>query len=124
SGTILNIASVSAVTPRSTYGAAKAWLVMFSRWANSRYRSRGVTVTAVCPGYTHTDFHTRLGLAKGKEGISNWMWLEAPRVVEESLRDVARGKAVSVPSKRYKALYTVARLAPTGLVARVAARGR
>lgn len=124
SGTILNISSVSAVTPRSTYGAAKAWLVMFSRWANSRYRSRGVTVTAVCPGYTHTDFHARLGLAKGEEGISKWMWLEAPRVVEESLLDAARGKAVSVPSKRYKAIYTVARLAPTGLVARLAARGR
>lgn len=124
SGTILNISSVSAVTPRSTYGAAKAWLVMFSRWANSQYRSRGVTVTAVCPGYTHTDFHARLGLAKGKEGISKWMWLEAPAVVEESLRDVARGKAVSVPSRRYKAIYAVARLAPAGLVARLAARGR
>ena len=124
SGTIINVASVSAVTPRSTYGAAKAWLVMFSRWASSQYRSRGVTVTAVCPGYTHTEFHERLGLAKGEEGISKWMWLDAPRVVEESLRDVARGRAVSVPSKRYKAIYTVARLAPTGLAAKLASRGR
>ena len=124
SGTILNIASASAVMPRSTYGAVKSWQVMFSRWASSRYRSRGVTVTAVCPGYTHTDFHARLGLAKGEEGISDWLWLEASRVVSESLRDVARGKAVSVPSKRYKAIYTVARLAPTGLMARLAARGR
>lgn len=124
SGTILNIASASAVMPRSTYGAVKSWQVMFSRWASSRYRSRGVTVTAVCPGYTHTDFHARLGLAKGEEGISDWLWLEAPRVVGESLRDVEKGKAVSVPSKRYKAIYTVARLAPTGLMAKLAARGR
>ena len=124
SGTILNIASASAVMPRSTYGAVKSWQVMFSRWASSRYGSRGVTVTAVCPGYTHTDFHARLGLAKGEEGISDWLWLEAPRVVGESLRDVEKGKAVSVPSKRYKAIYTVARLAPTGLMAKLAARGR
>lgn len=124
SGTILNISSASAVMPRSTYGAVKSWQVMFSRWASSRYRSRGVTVTAVCPGYTHTDFHARLGLAKGEEGISDWLWLEAPRVVGESLRDVEKGKAVSVPSKRYKAIYTVARLAPTGLMAKLAARGR
>ena len=48
SGTILNIASVSAVMPRSTYGAVKNWQVQFSRWANGAYRSRGVTVTAVC----------------------------------------------------------------------------
>ncbi|MDN5901286.1 MAG: SDR family NAD(P)-dependent oxidoreductase, partial [Brachybacterium sp.] len=118
SGAILNISSASAVMPRSTYAAVKSWQVMFSRWASSYYRSRGVTVTAVCPGYTHTDFHARLGLAKGEEGIPDWLWLEAPRVVEESLRDAARGKAVSVPSKRYKAIYTVARLAPTGLMAR------
>ncbi|MDN5687879.1 MAG: SDR family NAD(P)-dependent oxidoreductase [Brachybacterium sp.] len=124
SGTILNIASASAVMPRSTYAACKAWLVMFSRWANTQYRSRGVTVTAVCPGYTHTDFHARLGLPKGEEGIPSWLWLEAPRVVAESLRDVERGKAVSVPSRRYRAIYTIAGFAPSGLVARLAARGR
>ncbi|MGO1504407.1 MAG: SDR family NAD(P)-dependent oxidoreductase [Brachybacterium sp.] len=124
SGAILNISSASAVMPRSTYAAVKSWQVMFSRWASSQYRSRGVTVTAVCPGYTHTDFHARLGLAKGEEGIPDWLWLEAPRVVSESLRDVARGKAVSVPSRRYKAIYTAARLAPTGLMAKLAARGR
>lgn len=124
SGTILNISSASAVMPRSTYAAAKSWQVMFSLWANSHYRSRGVTVTAVCPGYTHTEFHERLGLAKGEEGIPNWLWLDAPRVVADSLRDVGRGKAVSVPSRRYKAIYTAARLAPTGLMAKLAARGR
>jgi short-subunit dehydrogenase len=124
SGTILNIASVSAVMPRSTYGAVKSWQVQFSRWANGSYRPRGVTVTAVCPGYTHTDFHARLGLARGEEGIPDWMWLEAPRVVEESLRDAARGKAVSVPSKRYTAIWGISQLAPAGLVSRLAARGR
>ena len=124
SGTILNISSASAVMPRSTYGAVKSWQVMFSRWANSRYRARGVTVTAVCPGYTHTDFHARLGLAEGEEGIPDPLWLEAPRVVAESLRDVERGRAVSVPSRRYKLIVTAAKLAPAGLMARLAARGR
>ncbi|MBP2381493.1 SDR family NAD(P)-dependent oxidoreductase [Brachybacterium sacelli] len=124
SGEIINIASAAAVMPRSTYAACKAWLVMFSRWANGRYRARGVTVTAVCPGYTHTDFHARLGLPKGEEGIPGWLWLEAPRVVEESLRDVRRGRAVSVPSRRYRAIYTAARFVPSGLMARAAERGR
>ncbi|RCS71048.1 SDR family NAD(P)-dependent oxidoreductase [Brachybacterium alimentarium] len=124
SGTIINISSASAVMPRSTYAACKAWLVSFSQWANSRYSPRGVTVTAVCPGYTHTDFHARLGLAKGQEGIPGWLWLDAPRVVEESLRDVDRGKSLSVPSRRYRAIYTAARFAPAGLMSRLAARGR
>ncbi|PWH05005.1 short-chain dehydrogenase [Brachybacterium endophyticum] len=123
-GRILNIASVAAFTPRSTYAASKGWLVSFSRWANARYRPRGVTVTAVCPGFTHTEFHARMGLAKGKEGIPGWMWLDAPRVVEESLRDVARGVAVSVPSRRYRAIVAASRFLPAGLLGRVAARGR
>ncbi|WP_270407463.1 SDR family NAD(P)-dependent oxidoreductase [Brachybacterium paraconglomeratum] len=124
SGTILNIASASAVMPRSTYGAVKSWQVQFSRWASGAYWSRGVTVTAVCPGYTHTDFHARLGLPRGEEGIPDWLWLEAPQVVEESLRHAGRGEAVSVPSRRYTAIWTAARLAPSGLMARLAARGR
>ena len=110
--------------PRSTYGAVKAWQVQFSLWANGRYRPRGVVVTAVCPGYTRTEFHARLGLAKGKEGIPRWMWLEAPRVVAESLEDARRGRAVSVPSRRYRGIWTAARFAPPGLVSRLAARGR
>jgi short-subunit dehydrogenase len=98
--------------------------VSFSRWANGRYAPRGVTVTAVCPGYTHTNFHERMGLPPGDEGVPDGMWLDARDVVAESLRDAARGKAVSVPSLRYKALSTLARLAPPALAARIGERGR
>src|SRR5690625_5954733 len=52
------------------------------------------------------------------------MWLQAPRVVAVSLRDVGRGRAVSVPSRRYRAIYTISRFAPSRLMARLAARGR
>lgn len=123
-GRIVNVASVAAFIPRSTYSAAKQWLVTFSRWANARYRRRGVTVTAVCPGFTHTSFHARLGLPPGEEGVPGWMWLDAPKVVAASLRDMDRGKALSIPSLRYKLLAAVARIAPTGLAARIGERGR
>ncbi len=123
-GRIVNVASVAAFIPRSTYGACKGWLVSFSRWANGRYRPRGVTVTAVCPGYTHTSFHERMGLAPGSEGVPATMWLDARDVVAESLRDVSRGAAVSIPSLRYKALATLARLAPPSVAARIGERGR
>ncbi len=124
SGRIVNVASVAAFIPRSTYSAVKQWLVTFSRWANGRYRSRGVTVTAVCPGYTHTNFHERLGLPPGEEGIPRWMWLSAPRVVADSLRDLERGRAVSIPSVKYKLLTAAARIAPPALSARIGERGR
>jgi short-subunit dehydrogenase len=123
-GRILNVASVAAFIPRSTYGACKGWLISFSRWADLRYRPLGVTVTAVCPGYTHTNFHERMGLPPGEEGIPRALWLDARDVVAQSLRDAARGAAVSVPSRRYKALVALARFAPPALAARVGERGR
>jgi len=122
SGRIVNVASVAAFMPRGTYGAVKAWVVSFSRWANAQYRP--VTVTAVCPGFTHTNFHERLGLPPGQEGVPGWMWLTAPDVVREALRDAARGKAVSIPTLRYKALVGLVRLLPAALAARLARTGR
>lgn len=124
SGRIVNVASVAGFVPRGTYGAAKGWLISFSRWANVAYRKRGVSVTAVCPGFVHTNFHERLGLPPGEEGVPPGMWLTATDVVREGLRDAARGRAVSVPSLRYKALVAASRLLPDGLVVRAAARGR
>lgn len=123
-GRILNIASVAAFIPRSTYSAVKRWLVVFSTWANNRYARRGVSVTAVCPGYTHTNFHERLGLPPGEEGIPSWMWLSARTVVSQSLRDAARGRAVSIPSLRYTLLARLARVLPARITARIGERGR
>lgn len=124
SGRIINVASVAAFMPRGTYSAVKAWIVTFSRWANARYSSRGVTITAVCPGFTHTNFHERLGLPPGQEGVPAFLWLDAPDVVREGLRDAARGKAVSIPSLRYKVLVGAVRVLPASLAARLATTGR
>lgn len=121
-GRIINVASVAAFLPRGTYGAVKAWVVSFSRWANVTYTP--VTVTALCPGFTHTGFHERMGLPPGEEGVPGWMWLSASDVVRTALRDAARGAAVSVPSLRYRVLVAAARLLPSVLVARLASTGR
>lgn len=114
SGRIINVSSIAAFLPRGTYAAAKAWLLMFSRWANLTYGPRGVAVTAVCPGLTHTEFHDRMGMDTGV--APSWAWLDAERVVREGLADNARGKPVCVPSKRYKAVAVAARVVPDKLL--------
>lgn len=121
-GRIINVASVAGFIPRGTYSAAKAWVINFSRWANIYYAPRGVTVTALCPGFVHTEFHQRMEMDKSV--YPKWMWLNADRVVTEGLAAAFAGKGVSVPSKRYKVLSAVGSRGPQALVARIAGRGR
>ena len=116
-GTIISVASVAAYSPRGTYGAAKAWVVSFSRWANVEYRRDGVTVTALVPGFVRTEFHERMGARD--DTIPAALWLAAPDVVRAALRGAERGRAVVVPSLRYKAIVAVTRMLP----ARIAAAG-
>ena len=121
-GHIINVASVAGFIPRGTYSAAKSWVITFSRWANIHYSGRGVHVTALCPGFVHTEFHQRMDM--DKTVYPGWMWLDAERVVREGLADAFAGKGVSIPSKRYKALAWIGARAPQPLVARLAGRGR
>jgi short-subunit dehydrogenase len=121
-GKIINVASVAAFTPRGTYSAHKMWIVNLSRWANQQYADAGVTVMAVCPGFTHTEFHQRMGART--DSIPRWMWLNADNVVKSSLKDLEKGKSVSIPSIRYKVLATLAQYVPSSLVARIAKIGR
>ena len=113
SGKIINVASVAAFLPRGTYSAAKGWLVAFSRWANLAYSPQGVTVTAVCPGLTHTEFHDRMDMDKSV--APPWMWLHPDRVVREGLAASEHGKAVWIPSKRYRFMVAAAQVLPERL---------
>ena len=122
SGTIVNISSVAGFTPRGTYGASKAWILSFSRWANLSYRRRGIIMTAVAPGFVHTEFHDRMNVSK--EGVPAFLWLDARTLVRLALRDVARGRAVSIPTLRYKIVVALAGLLPKRIVAAGALRGR
>ncbi|MDQ4212437.1 SDR family NAD(P)-dependent oxidoreductase [Microbacterium sp. ASV81] len=123
-GRIVNVASVAGFLSRSTYSACKGWLIGFSRWANAEYAADGVTVTAVCPGFVHTTFHARMGLEPGREGVPRVLWLDAEDVVREGLRDAARGRAVSIPSLRYKVVVALLGVLPRSFTSRMARRGR
>jgi len=122
-GEIINISSVAGFLPRgaaATYAASKAWVTSFSEGLAVLLRGKGVRVSAICPGFTHTEFH-----ARAQADMSNtpsFMWLDAERVVADGLADARAGKVISVPSKRYRAIVTLVKLLPRPLVARAMAR--
>lgn len=103
SGAVINVSSVSgfgAVMAGSTYPASKAWVTNFSESIDLLVRKQGVRVLALCPGYTRTEFHQRQGIDTSK--MPAGLWLTPERVVREALRDLAKGKSISIPSARYK----------------------
>lgn len=123
SGRIINVSSVAGFVPRgsnATYAAGKAWVTMFSESLSVQLRGSGVTVTAICPGFTRTEFHERA--RADMSHVPERMWLNAADVVAEGLADAFKGKPVSVPSRLYRRLLLVVRLAPRPLVRRVMAR--
>ena len=119
-GYVINVASVAAFVPRGTYGASKAWVVQFSQSVSRDLAGTGVRVLALCPGFTHTEFHQRARV--DMKDVGGWMWLDADRVVDDAMRDLARGRTVSIPSGRYKALVAAARKAPLEALAGLSSR--
>lgn len=109
SGGIINVSSVAAFLPRGTYAATKAWVNSFTEWAAHEYRSQGVTVMALCPGFTKTEFHERMEVARG----TSFMWLDVDFLVEKALSDFAKGRVYSIPGAQYKTVVALTRLVPT-----------
>jgi short-subunit dehydrogenase len=122
-GGIVNVSSVAAFLPRGTYSAAKAWVNSFSVWAHHEYGARGVRVMALCPGFVRTEFHQRLGVDR-EQTAPGFLWLEPERLVREALADLERGRAVSVPSKRYKLVVAASRAVPGPVLQRFQSLGR
>jgi hypothetical protein len=121
-GAIINVSSVAGFLPRGSYSAAKAYVTSLSEWADLTYRPEGVRVMALCPGFTKTEFHERMDVSR--ESAPSWMWLEADRLVHDALADLDKGKRVSVPSKRYKAITGVVRYTPSSVLSRLQGLGR
>jgi short-subunit dehydrogenase len=120
-GAILNIASLAAYQPNpisATYGATKAFVHSFTHAVREEARGTGVTVMLVCPGYTHTEFHDRAGL--GPSDVPEWVWQSADTVVAAALRDLDRGRAVSIPGLLNQAAAAMSSAAPAGITRRVA----
>jgi uncharacterized protein len=119
-GAVINISSVAAFAPRGTYSAAKAWVVSFSESVAAEIDGTGVRCIAVCPGFTHTEFHERAEIDTGD--IPSWLWLTVDQVVNTAMRDLGRGVPVSIPGAQYKVLAAASRYTPRYVVKKVSRR--
>jgi short-subunit dehydrogenase len=121
-GGIINVSSVAAFLPRGSYAAAKAWVNSFSEWAANEYRPQGVTVMALCPGFTRTEFHERMDVSR--DSSPSFMWLDADVLVAEALADFDKGRIYSIPSTRYKVITAATRIVPNRVLQRFQSLGR
>ena len=113
-GSIINVSSVAGWIAAGTYSAAKSYLTVLSESIHTEMSGTGVKISALCPGFTRTEFHERGRMRMN--GLPEFMWLSADRVVNQAWKENQSGKVLSVPGWQYLILSTVSRFGPRPLV--------
>jgi uncharacterized protein len=118
-GKIVNVSSTAGYITMGSYSAIKAWVTSFTEGLSVELRGTGVGVTALCPGWVRTEFHERAGIRASS--IPNFMWLDSEQLVHACLRDVDKGRVISIPTVRYRTLIWFARHLPRSAVRGISA---
>lgn len=113
-GSIINVASTSAWILSGNYSPIKAWVLRYTEALANEMHGSGVKVTALCPGWVHTEFHERAGMGTTK--LPDFVWIDVDELVRDALADNARGHIVSIPSAKWKAAIFVATHVPRGVI--------
>jgi len=116
-GVVINVSSVASFIAGGTYSASKSYLTVLSESLNTELSATNIKVSALCPGFTRTEFHQR-GRMK-MAGLPEFMWLNSDALVAKAWKDVLAGKPISIPGWQYKLLVGVISLVPRSLVRRV-----
>lgn len=99
-GHILEIASTAAFQPlpaMNIYAATKAFVLSYSRALSRELGKRGITVTAVCPGWTKTEFFNVARKNADAGAVRNFFFPSLPQnVVARAIKDAQRGRDLSV----------------------------
>ena len=119
-GRIINVSSLAGLVPapagHTLYAAAKAFLIKFSESLGHEVRRHGVHVTAVCPGFTFSEFHDVTGTRARMKSLPGFMWSSSADVARQGYDAVMAGKSVVVTGRINAAIATLVRILPQGLV--------
>jgi len=114
-GRIINVASLAAFAPESAgslYTGVKAYMVSMSRAMAQELSGTDIHVTALCPGFTYSEFHDVLGNRDNVSRLPRWMWMDSPTVAQQGYDAVMRGQVVYVNGWANKLLAGVCSLLP------------
>ncbi len=115
-GRILNVASLAGLAPASAghtlYGATKSWLIRFSECLALESNPRGVHVTALCPGFTYTEFHDVNGMRDKVNKLPKGLWLSSEQVAKLGVDAVEAGKPRIVTGKANRVIASLSKYLP------------
>jgi len=116
SGKIMIVSSVAAFAPPSAiqalYGPIKTFMNRFSDSLNINYNRKGITSTAVCPGFTVTDFHTASGVQGEMDKVPAFLKFSSHQIASEAVEATLKGKPLCVPTKTYRFLVFLLKYVP------------
>lgn len=116
-GVIINVSSVAGYIAGGSYSASKSYLTVLSESLHTELAGTNVRISALCPGFTRTEFHQRGKMSM--KALPNFMWLTSDYLVEQAWKDALKGEAVSVPGWQYKLLVFIVHAVPRSIVRKV-----
>jgi len=125
-GRIINVASLAGHIPGSRghtlYAAVKSYLIKFSQSLNMEMQEHGVHISALCPGFTYSEFHDVNGTREGVSKMPDFMWMDSDECAEQGVEACERNRAVFIPGRVNKSIAVLARILPDPLAIRIMAK--
>jgi short-subunit dehydrogenase len=126
-GRIVNVCSVAGLLPSTAgdtlYGPSKSYLIKFSQGLHLETRDHGVHVSALCPGYTYSEFHDVNGSRpKVSQAFPEWVWMGADEVAEVGYEAAEANRPMAVPGAPNKAITALLKIVPDDWTLQLAAR--
>ena len=116
-GVIINVSSVAGFIAGGTYSSSKSYLTVLTESLHTELSETNVKISALCPGFTRTEFHQRGRMSM--KGLPRFMWLDSDALVAKAWSDALKGKAISIPGWQYKLLVFVIQQLPRSIVRKV-----